>query len=631
MHTTYRLLVRSLVLAVLAAARPAAGESAPPPAVPPAPAAPADAKAFVAQVNAELKRLWSRSSTADWIRQTYITDDSERLAASLNEDAMAYLAEATRASTRFRSETLDPETARALALLRNPSVLPGGASVPAPSDPAKRAELALVAAKLDGIYGKGKWCGPAAPAAGAKSAKPAAPACRDLQQLEETLAKSRRWDVLLDAWAGWHTISAEMRPLYARLVALANEGSREVGAKDAGELWRSGYDMTPAEFEADVDRLWGEVKPFYEELHCFVRSRLQAAYGKERVPDGKPIPAHLLGNMWAQSWSNLYPMLEPYPNAGSLDVDGALRRQRWDPKRMVKLGEAFFTSLGLEPLPATFWERSQLTKPRDREVVCHASAWDVTFSNDLRIKMCIQPTEEDLRTIHHELGHNFYQRAYVHLPVLFQNGANDGFHEAIGDAIALSITPGYLKTVGLVAAVPKDERGVVNFQMKTALDKIPFLPFGRLMDQWRWDVFSGKVPERQWNAHWWELRRRYQGVDAPVARSEKDFDPGAKYHIPANVPYARYFLAHVYQFQFHEALCRAAGHEGPLHACSIYGSKAAGERLTAMMAMGASRPWPDALEALTGTRKADARPMLEYFAPLRAWLREQTKGRACGW
>jgi len=633
MHT-----LRSLAAAALAvlAASPALALAAPRAADSPAPArsaAETEAATFVAAVNAELRRLWVRSSTGDWIRQTHITDDTERLAAALNEDAMAYLGEAIRESAKFRDARLEPATARALALLRNPSVLPGGAPVPAPADPARRSELAQVSAKLDGVYGKGKWCGGPAPGPGpgSKAAKPAAPVCKDLQQLEEVLAKSRRWDVLLDAWTGWHTISTEMRPLYARLVALANEGSREAGAKDAGELWRSGYDMTPAEFEADVDRLWGEVKPFYDELHCYVRSRLQEAYGKARVPDGKPIPAHLLGNMWAQSWANLYPMLEPYPKAGSLDVDGALRRQKWDPTRMVKLGEAFFTSLGLDPLPGSFWERSQLVKPRDREVVCHASAWDVTFSSDLRIKMCIQPTEEDLRTIHHELGHNYYQRAYVHLPVLFQNGANDGFHEAIGDAIALSITPGYLAKVGLVRAGPADEHGVINFQMKTALDKVAFLPFGRLIDQWRWDVFSGAVPESRWNAHWWELRRRYQGVDAPVARSERDFDPGAKYHIPANVPYTRYFLAHVYQFQFHEALCRAAGHPGPLHACSIQGSKAAGEKLQAMMAMGASRPWPEAFEALTGTRKADAGPLLAYFAPLRAWLREQTKGKQCGW
>jgi peptidyl-dipeptidase A len=299
---------------------------------------------------------------------------------------------------------------------------------------------------------------------------------------------------------------------------------------------------------------------------------------------------------------------------------------------MTKLAEGFFSSLGLDPLPASFWERSMFTKPRDREVVCHASAWDVTYSNDLRIKMCIRPIEEDFITIHHELGHNYYQRAYVHLPVLFQGSANDGFHEALGDTISpLSMTPSYLKQVGLARSISADERAVINFQMKKALEGVAFLPFARLMDQWRWDVFSGKVKPDAYNAHWWELRRRFQGVDAPVARSEADFDPGAKYHIPGNTPYLRYFLARVYQYQFHQALCEASGWKGPLHACSIYGSKEAGKRLQAMMAMGLSRPWPDAMEALTGQRRADAGPLLAYYAPLRAWLRKQNEGKACGW
>jgi peptidyl-dipeptidase A len=336
--------------------------------------------------------------------------------------------------------------------------------------------------------------------------------------------------------------------------------------------------------------------------------------------------------MWAQDWTNLYPLLEPYKGVGSLDVDSALRRQKYDPVRMVKLGEGFFTSIGLAPLPPTFYERSMLTKPKDREVVCHASAWDVTFSGDLRIKMCIRPLEEDLVTIHHELGHNYYQLAYVHLPVLFQDSANDGFHEALGDAIALSVTPGYLAQVGLVPkGARNDERATINYQMKRALEGIAFLPFGRLIDQWRWDVFSGKTPADRYNAAWWELREKYQGVAAPVARSEDDFDPGAKYHIPANVPYTRYFLARIYQFQFHEALCRAAGFKGPLHECSIYGSKDAGKPLQAMMELGISKPWPEAMEALTGTRKADASAILAYFAPLRTWLAEQNRGQKCGW
>jgi peptidyl-dipeptidase A len=581
----------------------------------PAPTA-AEAKAFVAKVDGELKKLWTRQQTADWVRQTYISDDTERLSALANEEVMAYLSGAIQDALRFQGvKGLDPDTARSLYLLRIAT------SLPAPRDPSKRAELAAIAARLDGVYGKGKWCG-----------KDGKQPCRDLEDLSEEMRKSRSWDELLDAWLGWHTISRPMRADYARLVALSNEGAREIGFANLGELWRAGYDMSPARFEQETDRLWAQVKPLYDDLHCYVRGRLQERYGKDRVPDGKPIPAHLLGNMWAQQWGNVYSLVAPPGSVASLDVEAAMKAKGYDALRMVKLGEGFYTSLGLDPLPATFWERSLFVKPRDREVVCHASAWDVTYSNDLRVKMCIKVNEDDLVAIHHELGHDYYFHAYHRLPVLFQQGANDGFHEAIGDAIGLSVTPGYLKKVGILDALPPDdEQGVIAVQLHDALDKIAFLPFGKLIDQWRWDVFSGKVTPARYNAAWWELRRRYQGVEAPSPRSEADFDPGAKYHIPANVPYTRYFLALVYQYQFHRALCRAAGHQGPLHACSIHGSREAGKRLEAMLSMGASKPWPDAMQALTGQREADASAVLDYFAPLQRWLKEQNQGRQCGW
>ncbi|WP_373047290.1 M2 family metallopeptidase [Vulgatibacter sp.] len=574
----------------------------------------AEAKAFATRVNDELKAHWIRSSTAEWIKSTYITDDTERNAALANEALMEYLSRTIRESRRFDGVEADPETRRMLSLLRLAS------SLPAPSDEKKRAELAGIAAKLEGMYGKGKWCG-----------EDGKQKCRDLGELSETLAQSRDYDQLLDAWTGWRSISREMRPLYQRQVELANEGAREVGFSDLGELWRAGYDMSPAAFEAETERLWQQVKPLYEDLHCYVRGKLAESYGEKRIPEDGAIPAHVLGNMWAQEWTNVYPLVEPYKGQPSLDVDSALKKQKYDATRMVKLGESFFTSLGLDPLPASFYERSQFVKPRDRDVVCHASAWDVTLSNDLRIKMCIKQTEEDLVTIHHELGHNYYFMYYWQKPVLFQNGAHDGFHEAIGDAIALSITPGYLKQVGLLSETPKDDKGLINFQMKMALSKIAFLPFGKLIDQWRWDVFSGKVKPADYNAHWWKLREQYQGVKAPVARSEKDFDPGAKFHIPGNTPYTRYFLAHVLQFQMHKAMCDAAGFEGDLSKCSIYGSKEAGKKLQAMLAMGSSKPWPDALEALTGSRQMDATAMLAYFAPLRTWLKEQNAGQKCGW
>ncbi|WP_342374029.1 M2 family metallopeptidase [Myxococcus stipitatus] len=581
---------------------------------PAAKATPEEARQFAKKVNADLKRLWTKQATAEWIKSTYITDDSERNAAYVNEEVLGYVNSAIKESRRFDGLKLDADTARTLHLLRVSQALP------APSDAQKRSELATTAAKLDGLYGKGKYCG-----ADGKAK------CRDLEELSDVMAESRDYNTLLDAWQGWHTISRPMRPLYERLVSISNDGAKDIGFTDLGSLWRSGYDMPPAEFEKEAQRLWGQVKPLYDDLHCYVRGRLAKQYGADKVPAGKPIPAHLLGNMWAQEWNNIYPLVEPFPGQASLDVDSELKKQNYDAVKMVRLGEKFFTSLGLKALPETFYERSQFTKPRDREVVCHASAWDVTYENDVRVKMCIKPTEEDLVTIHHELGHNYYYTYYYNLPVLYQAGANDGFHEAIGDALTLSITPAYLQQLGLLKAVEKNDKNLINLQLKDALEKVAFLPFGLLVDQWRWEVFSGRVKPADYNKSWWALRQKYQGVVAPVARSEQDFDPGAKYHVPANVPYTRYFLARILQFQFHKALCEAAGHKGPLHECSIYGNKEAGKRLQAMLEMGASKPWPDALEVVTGTRQMDATPLLDYFSPLRQWLKTQNKGQKCGW
>lgn len=589
------------------------------------PATVEEAKTFTNKLDAELRKLMVRQSTAEWIKSTYITDDTERNAAAFNEDMMAYLNSATKEAARFKGLKLDADTERMLYLLRNLTALP------APANAQKRSELAATAAKLEGLYGKGKFCKES-------KNKKGEPECRDLQQLSEVMAriadkkKPASYDEMLEAWAGWHQTSKEMRPLYEKLVVLSNEGAKEVGAADLGDMWRSAYDMSPADFEKETDRLWGQLKPLYDDLHCYVRAKLSKKFGADKVAPSGPLPAHMLGNMWAQEWANLYPLVEPYQGQTSLDVTKKLKEQKYDAQKLVRLGERFFTSLGMDPLPPSFWERSQFVKPPGRDVVCHASAWDVTFSNDLRVKMCIKIDEEDLITVHHELGHNYYFQNYYTKPVIFQQGANDGFHEAIGDALTLSITPEYLKSLKLIDALPKDEKGLINVQLKDALEKIAFLPFGRMIDQWRWDVFSGKVKPTEYNKHWWALRLKYQGIAPPKeARGEDFFDPGAKYHIPANVPYMRYFLARILQFQFHRAMCQAAGHQGPLHTCSIYGNKAAGAKLKAMLAMGSSKPWPEALEALTGQRQMDATALLDYFQPLQGWLKEQNKGQQCGW
>jgi len=573
-----------------------------------------EARRFLADAEARLLDLWIQRERAGWVQSTHITYDTELMAARANEETIAATMELARQATRFDGLALDEQDARKLRLLKMALTLP------APSDPAKRSELTQIAARMEGTYGKGSWC----PQEGAE--------CLDITAISNLLATSREEAELRAAWEGWHAIAAGgMRADYRRFVELANEGARELGYADLGELWRSKYDMEPAAFEAELDRLWGQVKPLYDALHCYVRAELAEKYGAEAMPADGTIPTHLLGNLWAQQWGNIYDVVRPAEVVDpGYDLTSRLVAAGYDPIRMVKTGEAFFTSLGLEPLPATFWDRSMFVKPRDREVVCHASAWSVDQKDDLRIKMCIQPNEEDFNTIHHELGHNFYQRAHNTQDVLFRDGANDGFHEALGDTVALSITPKYLRGLGLIEQEPPAEADIALL-LRQALDKVAFLPFGLIIDKWRWAVFSGAIPPERYNQAWWELKHRYQGVSAPAARGEEWFDPGAKYHVPGNTPYMRYFLAHILQFQFHRALSETAGETGPVHRRSIHGSKAAGERLEKMMLMGGSRPWPDALEALTGAREMDASAVIDYFAPLKSWLDEQNRGRTCGW
>jgi peptidyl-dipeptidase A len=571
----------------------------------------AEAKAFIEEAEARLMTLSIDASRASWVQSTHITEDTEILAAQANERAIAAGVDFAKRATRFDGLKLPSDLARKMKLLKLSLTLA------APSNPKESEELTRLVASLEATYGKGKYC----PDGQEK--------CLTLEDLTRLLANNRDPKQLLDGWVGWHRIAPPMRKDFTRYVALANKGARELGFADTGAMWRSKYDMPPDAFAKELDRLWNQVRPFYVSLHAYVRNRLREKYG-DIVPAAGPIPAHLLGNMWAQSWENIYPLVAPKEADPGFDLTEILKKRNTDDRQMVKYGEQFFTSLGFKPLPKTFWERSQFSKPRDREVVCHASAWDIDNVDDLRIKMCIDITAEDFNTIHHELGHNFYQRAYNQQPILFRDSANDGFHEAVGDTIALSITPEYLVKLGLLANSP-DASKDIGLLLRTALEKIAFLPFGLLIDQWRWKVFSGEIPPERYNETWWELKQRYQGVAAPVARTKDDFDPGAKYHVPANVPYTRYFLAHILQFQFHRALSQYSGCKEPLNRCSIYESKEAGRRLNDMLSLGLSKPWPDALEAITGQRQMDATAILDYFAPLQKWLDEQNKGKPVGW
>jgi peptidyl-dipeptidase A len=600
-----------------AADQSAAAPSAPAAASAPASAEPtaADADAFIARAERELAEFTVISARASWVNATYITQDTDALAAHFGTIGTEMGVRLATEAARFQNVPgLSPDTRRKLNILRN------GLTLAAPTTPGAAAELNRISTDLSSQYGRGRGTMNGETLTG--------------NEIEARMGTVRNPAQLQEMWTSWNNnVGAPMRAQYQRMVEIANAGARDLGFADTGAMWRSKYDMSPDEFSALTERLWNEVRPLYVELHCFTRAGLNRRYGDNVQAANGPIRADLLGNLWAQEWGNIYDVVAP-PGSGrpAYDLTNLLERAHYTPERVIRTAEGFFTSLGFAALPQTFWERSMITQPRDREVICHASAWDVDNVEDLRIKMCTRVNADDFVTAHHELGHNFYQRAYNRQPFLYLDSANDGFHEAIGDTIALSVTPEYLVQIGLLRQnqMPNAEQDR-SLLLRQALDKIAFLPFGLLVDRYRWGIFSGQIAPGDYQAAWDRMRLQYQGIVPPVARTETNFDAGAKYHVPASVPYTRYFLARILQFQFFKAACDIAGWQGPLHRCSFYGNRDVGRRLNEMLAMGLSRPWPDALEAFTGTREISAAPMVEYFRPLLGWLREQNQGRRCGW
>jgi peptidyl-dipeptidase A len=575
----------------------------------------AEAEAFIAKAEKDLFDFSVEGGRVAWVNSTYITDDTDALAAKYGEIGTEKAVQYALAAAKYQNVAgLSAETKRKLDILR------GGLVLPAPTTAGAAKELSEIATKLNSSYGKGKGTLKGQPINGS--------------DIEAEMGTNRNPEELKEMWTSWHDqVGAPMKDDYVRMAEIGNQGAKELGFADLGAMWRSGYDMPADDFAKLTDKLWLEVKPLYDELHTYVRGQLNKKYGDGVQGKTGAIRADLLGNMWAQEWGDIYDIVAP---AGSgdigYDIGDLLKAKKVDEMGMVKIGEGFFSSLGFEPLPASFYARSQFLKPADREVVCHASAWNITNIDDLRIKMCIKINTNDFVTVHHELGHNYYQRAYNKQSYLHLNGANDGFHEAIGDAIALSITPDYLVQIGLLdaAKVPSADKDN-GLLLRQAMDKVAFLPFSVIVDKWRWGVFAGDIKPADYNNAWTKLRTQYQGIVPPVERPANAFDAGAKYHVPGNTPYTRYFLARILQFQFYKAACDTAGWKGPLHRCSFYGNKEVGKNLNAMLEMGASKPWPDALQAFTGSREMSGKAMIEYFAPLMKWLKAQNKGTKKGW
>ena len=575
-----------------------------------------DLEEFLANVQSENKKDGPVIYSASWISSNFITYDSQKVIADYGTKSTLKSLERSREAASFDGLDTSKENQRMLNILKSSFVMPP------PLDEELASELSEITTSLEAMYGSGEYCFDDEE-------------CYDLEAFESIIDNSRDPKELLRAWEGWHEIGKPMKPMYMRMVDIGNQGSVDLGYEGLSDLWFSKYDMPAEDFLDDTDRVWSEVKPLYDALHCHVRAKLNEHYGDEVISKTGPLPVHMLGNMWGQSWSNIYDLVyEEKPDSKYIDVTKIINEKSLSEIEMVEYAEDFFISMGFKPLPKTFWERSLFVKPRDRSVVCHASAWNLDpANNDLRIKMCIEKNEEDFITIHHELGHIFYYQAYNHIPTVFQAGANDGFHEAFGDLLTLSITPDYLVDIGFISEDDAEEakQDPIGLLMKQALDGVVIVPWALMLDKWRSGVFDGEIDESNLNSSWWSLREEYQGINTSYERSENYFDPGAKYHIPGNTPYTRYYLASIMQYQFHEALCNLIDYDGYLHECSIYGNKEAGDRIISTMAMGQSLPWQDAFENLTGSRQLSGKSIMNYYAPLKEWLDEENKNRTCGW
>ena len=577
-----------------------------------------DVETFLERVELEDKTLGPVASSAYWIGSNFITYDSQKVVADYGKRFQLLALERARQAATFDKVLVSEENRRKLNLIKNSFVMPS------PLDDALAGEIAGISAELDAMYGAGQHCFGEGD-------------CYDLEAFEAVIDNSRDPDELLKAWEGWRNIGKPMKDMYLRMVEIGNLGAKDLGYDGLTDLWFSQYDMPADDFLAETDRVWDELKPLYDALHCHVRNELSEHYGEAVVSKKGSMPAHVLGNMWGQSWANIYDLVYTPDNPTAdtnIDLTKILEEKDIGEIEMVEIAENFFLSLGFEPLPKTFWERSLFIKPQDHNVVCHASAWDLdSDANDLRVKMCIERNAEDFSTIHHELGHIFYYQAYSQQPSIFQRGANDGFHEAVGDLLTLSITPDYYHKIGMIteAEAINAKSDPISLLMQQALDGVVSVPWTLMLDKWRAGVFSGETSEAELNNSWWELREYYQGIKAPRERDADAFDPGAKYHIPGNTPYTRYYLAKILQYQFHESLCNQIGFEGPLHECSIYNNELAGEQLRAMLSLGQSQEWQVALEALTGTRTLSGKSMLNYYKPLKDWLDLQNASRSCGW
>ncbi|XP_025976569.2 angiotensin-converting enzyme 2 [Dromaius novaehollandiae] len=583
------------------------------------------AQIFLTEFNIKAEDISYESSLASWNYNTNITEETSMKMNEADAKWSAFYDEASRNASNFPLANITDDLIR----LQIQSLQDRGSSVLSSE---KYTRLSTVLNTMSTIYSTGTVCKPSDPFN-----------CLVLEPgLDAIMADSTDYHERLWAWEGWRAdVGRLMRPLYEEYVDLKNEAAKLNGYSDYGDYWRANYEADyPEAYKysrdqliEDVEKTFEQIKPLYEQLHAYVRHRLEQFYGPELISSTGCIPAHLLGDMWGRFWTNLYALTVPYPAKPNIDVTSAMVENNWDVLKIFKTAEAFFASVGLYNMTEGFWNNSMLTEPTDnRKVVCHPTAWDMG-KEDYRIKMCTKVTMDDFLTAHHEMGHIEYDMAYSHLPYLLRSGANEGFHEAVGEIMSLSAaTPQHLKSLGLLEPTfQEDAETEINFLLKQALTIVGTMPFTYMLEKWRWMMFNGKITKQEWMKRWWEMKREIVGVVEPVLHDETYCDPAALFHVANDYSFIRYYTRTIYQFQFQEALCKAAEHTGPLHTCDITNSTAAGQNLRQMLELGRSKPWTQALESITGEKYMNATPLLNYFEPLFNWLQKNNSGRSVGW
>uniref|UniRef100_T1PCB8 Angiotensin-converting enzyme n=1 Tax=Musca domestica TaxID=7370 RepID=T1PCB8_MUSDO len=566
---------------------------------------------YLANINKELAKHTNVETEASWAYASNITDENERKRNEISAENAKFMKEVAKDIQKFNWRSYGSADVRRQFKILSKT---GYSALPEED----YAELLDVLSSMESNFAKVRVCDYKNGEKCDLSLDP---------EVEEIITKSRDPEELKHYWVQFYDkAGTPTRKSFERYIELNTKSAKLNNFTDGAEVWLDEYEDDT--FEQQLEAIFEDIKPLYEQIHGYVRHRLNQFYGDEVVSKTGPLPMHLLGNMWAQQWSSIADIVSPFPNKPLVDVSDEMVAQGYTPLKMFEMGDGFFQSMGLKKLPQDFWDKSILEKPSDgRDLVCHASAWDFYLVDDVRIKQCTRVTQDQFFTVHHELGHIQYFLQYQHQPFVYRTGANPGFHEAVGDVLSLSVsTPKHLERVGLLKNYVSDEEARINQLFLTALDKIVFLPFAFTMDKYRWALFRGQVEKSDWNCAFWKLREEYSGIEPPVVRTEHDFDAPAKYHVSADVEYLRYLVSFIIQFQFYKSACITAGEyvpgnpAYPLDNCDIYGSKEAGKLFENMLSLGASKPWPDALEAFNGERTMTGKAIAEYFEPLRVWL-----------